>query len=398
MWYILLGIIAIVYILEETLIPSLSWTGAYIIRPIAYIALGVSAILIATNQGGNILSFKRIRRWYLGNNPQQAGLLIGGFQIALLIIIGLFAGFGNSPYSFKPIPILFNLFFVSAFLFGVEISRSYFINTSQFTRRKFTLILTLTTLLYIVFLEISPSDLSFFAFADPPSSLEFIGATIIPALAMNLLACYLVYLGGATASIAYMGILMGFEWFSPILPTPHWTILALIGTIGPAIGFILIEDSLKTRQERKRQRRKEASSSETGWTIIAIAGIFIVFFSFGFLGFTPTVIYSGSMAPTYEVGDIVLIEDDYNKSALDIGDIIQYVAFDNQTLLVHRIINITTVEDQTAFITKGDANDDPDFKPIPLGRVQGKAIFTIPKLGWIQIAIKSIFRTLSVPI
>jgi len=98
------------------------------------------------------------------------------------------------------------------------------------------------------------------------------------------------------------------------------------------------------------------------------------------------------------VGDIVLIDDEFNESTLKIGDAIQYVGFDNHTLIIHRIINSTTEEDQTAYITKGDANDDPDLKPIPIGRVQGKAIFTIPKLGWIQIAIKSLFRTLSVPI
>ena len=397
MWYIILLVLIIVYYAQQIL-PTYGWVGSFIFQPILFISLGIITLLVARSQGKNILSFKRIRRWYFGNSPTQAALLIGGFQVAMLVILGLFVGFGKNPNSFKPTAIMLNLLFVATFLFGIELTRSYFLNATTIPKKKFTTYLLLITILYIFILEMNPGDFSFFLFRNAPESLEFLGSTFITALAINLLASYLGRLGGATASIGYLGMLMAFEWFSPVLPKTHWTLLALINTIAPAIGFIILEDSLKTPRERRMQQRKDKQSSGASWTMVAIFGLFIVFFSFGFLGFTPTVIYSGSMSPTYEVGDIVLIDKDIDKSTLEVGDIVQYVAYDNHTLIIHRIVNTTQVMEETQFITKGDANDDPDFKPIPKGRIQGKPVYNIPKLGWIQIAIKTVFRTFSIPV
>ena len=94
------------------------------------------------------------------------------------------------------------------------------------------------------------TEFSVLTFSNPVLALEFIGKTLITSLSINLLATYLSYLGGASASIGYIGILTAFEWFSPILPDPHWTVAALVGTIAPAVGFILIQDSLESSKEK----------------------------------------------------------------------------------------------------------------------------------------------------
>ena len=135
-------------------------------------------------------------------------------------------------------------------------------------------------------------------------------------------------------------------------------------------------------------------SSEQGWTAVAIFSVVIVFFSFGYLGVTPTVIYSGSMQPTLNVGDIVVIQKTPIET-LKQGDIIQYT--DNNVTYVHRIYAIDTDAQQKYIITKGDANDLPDSTPIVPDQILGKSLFTIPQLGWIQIFIKNILRTLGIP-
>jgi len=192
---------------------------------------------------------------------------------------------------------------------------------------------------------------------------------------------------------------MAFEWFSPVLPDPHWTIVALIGTIAPAIGFIIIQDSLQTPQDKKKLRRarRKSHSGSGGWIVVAIFSLIIVFFSFGYLGVTPTVVYSGSMGPALQVGDVALISD-VDIDELQEGDIIQYVSYDNVTLILHRLIEIQEEDEVLQYITKGDANEDPDFKPITENRILGKSIFSIPKLGWIQIFIKNVFRGIGIPV
>jgi len=212
-------------------------------------------------------------------------------------------------------------------------------------------------------------------------------------IAINLLASYLSYVGGATASIAYIGTLYVFEWFSPVLPAPHWTILALVGTIVPAIGFSLMQDSRKEPQENKKQHHRK--KNEQGWTAVAIFSVVMIFFSFGFFGVTPTVIISGSMQPSLHVGDIVFIQktkvDDLKQ-----GDIIQYRK-DNATY-VHRIYAITIDDQQTHITTKGDANDHPDPDQVTPDKILGKSLFTIPQLGWIKILIQNTLRDLGAPI
>jgi signal peptidase I len=393
MWYLVIGFLFLLYLLLNTVIPGQGALGIYLLGPCLWILLTVTVLFFARQNDLSILRFKRVRRWRIGNSPVQAGLLIGGFQISLLIIIGLFAGFGTSPYSFSPASLMINIFFVSTFLLGTEVSRAYLIRRGVQSRRYTTLVLLLTTLLF-VFIKITPNQLFGLPSASPDFLLEFIGKILMTSIAINLLASYLSYVGGATASMAYVGILYAFEWFSPVLPSPHWTLLALIGTIVPAIGFNLIQGSFQDRKEHKK-RHWRTKRSEQGWTAVAIFSVVMVFFSFGLFGVNPTVIYSGSMQPTLHVGDIAIIQktkiDDLRQ-----GDIIQYRK-DNVTY-VHRIYAVTNDTQQIRISTKGDANDQPDPGEITSNQILGKSLFTIPYLGWIQIFLRNILRTIGVPI
>jgi len=99
MWYIILSLIAAIYVIINLLLPGTfsGFIGAYIIRPLLWISLAILVFLTARQEGLNIWQFKKIRRWEIGRTPFHAALLIGGFQVSLLIIAGLFIGFGESP-------------------------------------------------------------------------------------------------------------------------------------------------------------------------------------------------------------------------------------------------------------------------------------------------------------
>ena len=393
MWFVILALIIAFYLIQFTVLPSFGTIGSNIIRPLMWISLALITLFFANKDGLNIWKFKKLRRWPIGSSPFHTGILMGGFQISLLIIVGLFAGFGKSPYSFTPTHIGLNLFFVASILLGTELSRAYLIKKGS-KKRQQNLTLILVTLIFL-FIQISPDRFGLFAFTDLALSLEFVGKTVITALSISLLASYLSYLGGATASIAYIGTLAIFEWFSPILPNPHWTISALVGTIAPAIGYIIIQTSSQTpKQIRKERRRKQ--SGGYGWTIAAIFCLLIVFFSFGYLGVKPTVIYSGSMQPSLDIGDIAIVEK-IDSDELKEGDIIQYINQRNDTIM-HRLVLIENIEGEKIFTTKGDANEFPDSPPIKDQRILGKSIFTIPKLGLVQIYVRNFLKSINIPI
>jgi signal peptidase len=400
MWYIILSLLAAIYVIINLVIPDIftGFIGAYIIRPLLWISLAILVFFIARQEGLNIWRFKKIRRWEIGKTPLHAALLIGGFQVSLLIIAGLILGFGESPYSHTLSSILINIFYVGTMLFGIELSRAYLIKKGGSTRRNLTLTLGLVTILFML-ISIPLTKFTLLDTSDPAGVSKFLGETIIPLLAMSLFASYLAYLGGALPAIGYMGVLQAFEWFSPVLPDLDWALVALIGTIGPAIGFIIIQNSIQLTQPGARRTRKRTKIKDPAlaWTGVAIVSLLLVFFSFGYLGVQPTVIYSGSMRPALDVGDVVIISevpiDDIQE-----GDIIQYRVANTTIPVVHRVYGISGEGDAKVFITKGDDNDNPDTDPILAENVMGKVVFNLPKIGWIPIAIKSLINKIGLTI
>ncbi len=392
MWYIILTILLGVYILTNNILTKTT-TEIYIIQPILWIALAIITTIIAKQDGLNIIKFKRIKRWYLGKTPTHAGLMIGGFHVAILIIVGILFGFGTSPYSHTPTALARNAFFIASLVIGTEIARAYLIKKGCSKKKYTTLVLVLTAILFLI-ISINPTQFEKLLFTNPEKTLEFIGATLITALAINVLASYLSYLGGAAASIPYILTITAFEWFSPILPNPHWTMLALAGTIAPAVGFAILQNTIEPFMEGKKHKKfKTKHSSGQEWTLIAVFGLILIFFSYGYLGVTPVVIYSGSMQPEYQVGDMVII-DEIPIENIKEGDVIQFVR-DNVTIM-HRVKEIELNQSGArTFVVKGDANKDPDPEPVIPAQIKGKAVFKIPKIGWIQIYIKETLKDFS---
>jgi len=398
MWYVILPLIMAIYILINQFIPGNidPVIGTYILRPALFVFLAILVYLTAKKEGLNIWQFKKIRRWELGRTPFQGALLIAGFQISLLVIAGLYIGFGESPYAHTPLFIVINIIFIGSALIGIELSRAYLIKKGANNRKNITLLIGFVTLLFMLvsiptnnFLKLNPSD--------PATTVKFIGETIIPLLATGLLASYLAYLGGALPAIAYMGTLQAFQWFSPILPNLDWTLAALIGTLAPAVGFLLIQNNIQNVYSRSRRKIKKARDPAISWAPVAIIGLLLVFFSFGFLGVQPTVIYSGSMRSSMDVGDMVIISktpaDEIKK-----GDVIQYKTEGMALPVIHRVQDIYKEQGNLYFITKGDANTGPDSEPVLSQNVVGKVVFNIPKIGWLPIAFKEIFHRIGINI
>lgn len=393
MWHIILGLVIVIYALINLVLPNVlsGFTRTYVAQPILWASLAFLAFKVSKHEGLTIW-FKKVRKWQFGNSPVHAAILIAALQITLLVFAGVFLGFGKSPYSFSPQGILTNIVFVASTLFGMELSRAYLIRRFA-GRGNAILVISLTALLFTL-INISPAKFGLLGFSDPAASAEFIGSTCIPSLAENLLASYLAFLGGAFASIAYLGTLQAFEWFSPFLPDLEWPTKALIGTIVPTIGFLTVQHAFylaqaKPGEVKRRTKRPKKEESLPSWTVVAILSVIILWFSFGFFGVHPAIIGSGSMRPVMDAGDIAIITD-VPADSIEQGDIIQFRT--ERYTVIHRVIELQEGGDSKLFITKGDANDDIDSDPVHPSQVTGKVSFVIPKLGWVGIIVRDIIR------
>ncbi len=98
----------------------------------------------------------------------------------------------------------------------------------------------------------------------------------------------------------------------------------------------------------------------------------------------PLIVLSGSMQPIMNPGDTVIIRET-SPTEIKRGDII---AFDDPSgrsnvLITHRVINVNSNEDNLSFKTKGDASEDPDPFVVSREDVVGRAVFSIPYLGYL---------------
>lgn len=90
-----------------------------------------------------------------------------------------------------------------------------------------------------------------------------------------------------------------------------------------------------------------------------------------------------------EIGDIVLIS---GRGTIKVGDIIVFQA--NQVYpIIHRVINITEVDNELVYSTKGDNNPGQlsAEKQIKESQILGKALFRLPKIGWIKLFFVKLF-------
>lgn len=101
-------------------------------------------------------------------------------------------------------------------------------------------------------------------------------------------------------------------------------------------------------------------------------------------GYTPLVVKSDSMAPTFETGDLIVIKK-CDPQTLKEGDIICFHTIINNeyALNTHRIKSIEeVVGDARSYTTIGDNNNGiADQHVISDGDIVGKYVTSIPKIG-----------------
>lgn len=115
---------------------------------------------------------------------------------------------------------------------------------------------------------------------------------------------------------------------------------------------------------------------------VVIAIILIIIFVVPLIiGFKPYVIKSGSMVPTFKIGDVA-----YTKkvafSSLKDGDIIGF-RLDDNTTVTHRVKE----KHDSYIITKGDANKTEDAKYVYEDDLIGKVYFHVPYVGHFTSAL-----------
>lgn len=103
------------------------------------------------------------------------------------------------------------------------------------------------------------------------------------------------------------------------------------------------------------------------------------------LGWRLQPVLTGSMAPTYEVGSLMVVAP-VDPSHVRVGTTIAFAPVDaGDRLVSHRVIERLELADGIAFRTQGDANREPDAQVVPAERIRGRVRWHVVGLGgWLQ--------------
>ena len=100
------------------------------------------------------------------------------------------------------------------------------------------------------------------------------------------------------------------------------------------------------------------------------------------------VVSSGSMIPTLNVGDIIVVRGT-DPSTITVGTIIIFHSpYDYPTAIVHRVIAIDMQGGQEFFETKGDNNAVADGWRVPAINLIGIYVMKIPYVGLLSLELR----------
>lgn len=375
---ILISLIILIYILENSPVISIidSRTFNYIIKPAIWLSTAYLVWSFPKARPKGKLKLKSFLNFWAFN--------FGIIYIIVSVMAGMIDGLGKSPYSHSPTGILTNIVFVGSMLVGREFIRSYLVNNSTREENYFififiALLMTFTSITLSKYLDIK----------DYEGMVKFVAEYFAPEFAQNLLATYLVFLGGPLTSIIYLGIIKGFHWLSPILPDLSWITKALIGVLCPIFCFMSIQ-SIYLEASKKLKKRDKDEESPFSWMITSIISIAIIWFAVGVFPIYPSVVATGSMEPMIKAGDVILVEKIVDIEGIDNlkqGDVIQFER--DGILISHRIIEIIESKKGKSYRTKGDNNSGPDTELVKIEQIKGKIVHVVPKIGWPTLLIKN---------
>ena len=123
------------------------------------------------------------------------------------------------------------------------------------------------------------------------------------------------------------------------------------------------------------------------WSIVSTVFVFLVVLAAIFLmgsrviGYRVFNIVSGSMEPTYSVGDLIYVKE-VDPAAIAPGDVITFVLNEDLVVATHRVVRVDA--EKQRFYTKGDANETEDGAPVHFKNVIGIPQFTVPGLGYVS--------------
>lgn len=287
--------------------------------------------------------------------------------------IGLLVGFLKNSYSLAVSSIINNVFAPLIIIVCIEIFRYIIINANK--DDKFIMILT-TIILALIDLSIS---IKIGAFNNYVSIFKTTASIIIPTIIKNAVLSYITYYSSCLPCIFYRTVMEFYVFIIPIIPNLGEYINCMIGICLPFSLYISVSRIIANYENLEEHEFVNNSFSIIDIPVITFIVIIVCLISCAFPHYILG-IASGSMSPTINKGDAVIVEKLNTTDTIKENEIIVF-EHENKTY-IHRLVRIETKDDKTYYITKGDANVTEDNIQLSRNQIKGVVSLRIPYIGY----------------
>ncbi|MEM0025061.1 MAG: signal peptidase I [Zestosphaera sp.] len=339
-----------------------------------YVIPSVVGLLLVGLLFNEVLSIKTL----FGESLTPIVLLFLAVSIASDVVLGLLNGFGRNPLTLTQSLVAFNLVREVPRVLGVEFLRGYLLGNSRRVRTSLVL-----TSLFFTFLSFTYTRYLSMITSSYSSSVNFIMRSFVPLFLSNLLVGYLFILGGIKNSLIYSMFTRLYIYLMPLLPNVSSGMLAVVNVVQVFVFFVILEITYSGESETT----KKITLSSKLLSFVFFSLLLAVLVSM-IIGYRALVVVSGSMSPALNVGDVAVINTRVSPSDVVEGDVIAFYL--SRDLIIHRVVRVLNTSSGIKYLTKGDANENPDPFRVSQSALLGKYVFKIPLVGYLWIYLMQI--------
>jgi len=338
-----------------------------------YVIPSVVGLLLVGLLFNEVLSIKTL----FGESLTPIVLLFLAVSIASDVVLGLLNGFGRNPLTLTQSLVAFNLVREVPRVLGVEFLRGYLLGNSRRVRTSLVL-----TSLFFTFLSFTYTRYLSMITSSYSSSVNFIMRNFVPLFLSNLLVGYLFILGGIKNSLIYSMFTRLYIYLMPLLPNVSSGMLAVVNVVQVFVFFVILEITYSGESETKKITLSSKLLSFVFFSLLLAVLVSMI------IGYRALVVVSGSMSPALDVGDVAVINTRVSPSDVVEGDVIAFYL--SRDLIIHRVVRVLNTSSGIKYLTKGDANENPDPFRVSQSALLGKYVFKIPLVGYLWIYLMQI--------
>jgi len=206
----------------------------------------------------------------------------------------------------------------------------------------------------------------------------FLATILLPAITRNIACTYIAKKVGFKPNILWILVIELYGVLLPFVPDMGLYIGSMISLLYPTLIIYNVYRFFERRKNNVPLQDDNRRNYITIPFLVLFIGI-IVYFTSGYFRYYTIAIATGSMTPNILKGDVVVIDQEYPKDNLEVGQVIAYRY--NSVIIVHRLVNIIEIKDEKYYYTKGDANNAVDNYIIYEDMIMGVVDYKIPYVG-----------------